>query len=98
LSGEAVQLPSYALLLDAPITQLDYLEFRKDRVKEQTCVDAENLRLLLPALEARMILLDRALQKEAALPAWGDAAVCAYCEFSGLCRREMWLHEECSDG
>ena len=98
LSGEAVQLPSYALLLDAPITQLDYLEFGKVRVKEQTCVDAENLRLLLPALEARIILLERALQKEAALPAWGDAAVCAYCEFSGLCRREMWLHEECSDG
>jgi hypothetical protein len=41
-----------------------------------------------------MVQLDRALQQQAALPAWGDATVCSYCEFSGLCRREMWLHGE----
>ena len=92
--GEAVQLPSYALLLDAPVAQLNYLEFSKDRVKEQVCADAERLQRLLPALEARVIHLNQALQQQAALPAWGDARVCAYCEFSGLCRREMWLHTE----
>ena len=30
--------------------------------------------------------------------AWGDARVCSYCEFSGLCRREMWLHGESGNG
>jgi len=94
LSGEAVQLPSYALLLEARIAQLNYLEFSKDRVREQVCASAENLQQLLPELEARMVQLDRALQQQAALPAWGDATVCSYCEFSGLCRREMWLHGE----
>jgi hypothetical protein len=45
-----------------------------------------------------MVQLDRALQQQAALPAWGDATVCGYCEFSGLCRREMWLHGESGNG
>jgi len=98
LSGEAVQLPSYALLLEAPIAQLNYLAFSKDQVKEQVCANAENLQQLLPDLETRMVQLDRALQQQAALPAWGDATVCGYCEFSGLCRREMWLHGESGNG
>jgi len=97
LTGEAVQLASYALLLDAPIAQLNYLEFSKDRVREQVCANAENLQQLLPEIEARMVLMDRTLQQQAALPAWGDARVCSYCEFSGLCRREMWLHGESSN-
>jgi ATP-dependent helicase/nuclease subunit B len=92
LKGEAVQLPSYALLLEAPIAQLNYLEFGKDQVREQVCANAENLQQLLPAVEVRMLRLDRDLQQQAALPAWGDARVCSYCEYSGLCRREMWLH------
>jgi ATP-dependent helicase/nuclease subunit B len=96
-SGEAVQLSSYALLLDARVAQLNYLEFGKDQVREQLCADTDSLQQLLPALEARMVQLDQALQRRTALPAWGDARVCSYCEFSGLCRREMWLHAESGD-
>ena len=98
LRGEAVQLPSYALLVEGPIAQLNYLEFRKDQVREQVCANSENLQQLLPAIEARMVQLDRALQQQTALPAWGDARVCSYCEYSGLCRREMWLHGENDNG
>ena len=56
------------------------------------------LQQLLPALEARMIELDRDLQQSAALPAWGDAGVCVYCEFSGLCRRDMWFRGDNGNG
>ena len=97
-TGEAVQLSSYALLLHAPIAELNYLEIGRDRVNPQLCADSDSLRLLLPALEARMIELDRDMQQSAALPAWGDTRVCAYCEFSGLCRRDMWLQGDSGDG
>ena len=97
LNGEAVQLPTYGLLLETRIAQLNYLAFSKDQVREQVCANAENLQQLLPELEARMVQLDGALQQQVALPAWGDATVCSYCEFSGLCRREMWLHGENGD-
>ncbi len=98
LNGEAVQLPSYALLLETRMAQLNYLEFGKERVKEQLCAGAEELQQLLPALEARMVELDQALRQQAALPAWGDVKVCSYCEFSGLCRREMWAQGASDDG
>ena len=92
LSGEAVQLPSYALLLDQPVARLEYLEFGKDRAKLQTCAEGEALQQLLPAVKQRLQQLDTALQQDAALPAWGDAKVCGYCEFTGICRRDMWEH------
>ncbi|MFQ5643367.1 MAG: RecB family exonuclease, partial [Thiogranum sp.] len=98
LGGEAVQLPSYALLLDTAVTRLDYLEFTKDRAREQTCAEGEELQQLLHAVEQRLTQLDADLQQGAALPAWGDPKVCGYCEFTGICRRDMWEHRDgCND-
>jgi ATP-dependent helicase/nuclease subunit B len=96
-SGEAVQLPSYALLIDQPVCQLDYLEFGKDEVQPQTCADGEQLRQLMGEVGQRLVQLDQALQQQAPLPAWGDPGTCRYCEFDALCRREMWLHGDGSD-
>ena len=97
LSGEAVQLSSYALLLDAPVTRIDYLEFSKDRARQHTCAEGEELQQLLHAVGQRLTQLDAALQQSAALPAWGDPKVCGYCEFTGICRRDMWLHGDGDD-
>lgn len=97
LCGEAVQLPSYALLIDKPIAQLDYLEFAKDKVSATTCAAGEALDDLLRQVAQRLTLLADALHDDAPLPAWGDPRVCAYCEFSGVCRREMWSHHEFSN-
>ena len=94
LAGEAVQLPSYALLLDAPVTQLDYLEIGRDQAKQHTCADDDELQQLLPAIQQRLLQLHKDLQQGAALPAWGDEKICGYCEFSGICRRDMWLHDD----
>jgi RecB family exonuclease len=97
LCGEAVQLPSYALLIDKPVAQLDYLEFAKDKVSATTCAAGEALDALLSQVVQRLTLLTDALHDDAPLPAWGDPHICAYCEFGGVCRREMWSHHELSD-
>jgi ATP-dependent helicase/nuclease subunit B len=97
MCGEAVQLPSYALLTDQPVAQLDYLEFAKDKVRQATCVEGEALDALLLQVAERLTLLAESLYNGAPLPAWGDPEVCAYCEFSGVCRRDMWLHAEPGD-
>ncbi len=97
LSGEAVQLPSYALLIDQPVARLDYLEFQKDRVASRTCAENEALEGLLAQVAQRLALLSDSLHAQAPLPAWGDPHTCAYCEFSGVCRRETWLHEGATD-
>ena len=94
LAGEAVQLSSYALMLETPVTQLDYLEIGRDQAKQHTCAGDEELQQLLPAIEQRLRQLHRDLQQQAALPAWGDENVCGYCEFSGVCRRDMWVHDD----
>ncbi|HHJ16167.1 MAG TPA: Dna2/Cas4 domain-containing protein, partial [Gammaproteobacteria bacterium] len=94
LAGEAVQLSSYALMLEAPVTQLDYLEIGRDQAKQHTCAGDEELQQLLPAIEQRLLQLHKDLQQQAALPAWGDKNVCGYCEFSGICRRDMWVHDD----
>jgi len=97
LCGEAVQLPSYALLIDKPVAQLEYLEFARDKVNPTTCAAGEALDELLRQVAQRLTRLTDALHDEAPLPAWGDPRICAYCEFSGLCRREMWSHHELSN-
>jgi ATP-dependent helicase/nuclease subunit B len=91
--GEAVQLPSYALAV-ADVTRLDYLQIKKDAVKPATCADSEVLETLLPALRERLLILDARLQQQASLPAWGDDSTCKWCEFDGICRRDMWRQQE----
>ena len=93
LGGEAVQLTSYALLLDADVTQLEYLQIGNADVSPSVCAEGEDLRQLLSGVSQRLGEIDSALQQQAELPAWGDEKVCGYCEFSGLCRRDSWQGE-----
>lgn len=90
VTGEAVQLPSYALLVDDEVAQLEYLQLGNAGVKAGAAIEGEPLRHLLTEVETRLRLLDDALRARAALPAWGDDKVCGYCEFRGLCRRDNW--------
>lgn len=90
LQGEAVQLPSYALLLDLPVEQLEYLHIGNAGVRAVRCAEGTDLQALLGQVSQRLSVLGRALVEQAPLPAWGDAKVCGYCEFSGLCRRDNW--------
>ena len=85
------------MLVDKPVAQLDYLEFAKDKVNAKTCAGGEALDELLRQIAQRLTLLADSLHNGSPLPAWGDPRICAYCEFSGVCRREMWSHHERSD-
>ncbi len=97
LCGEAVQLPSYALMLDEPVTQLDYLQIGKAEVKSATNLPDEDVPALVTAVGSRLADLQQALQCNAPLPAWGDDKTCHWCEFSGVCRRAMWQDEAQAD-
>jgi len=90
LQGEAVQLSSYALLLDADVEQLEYVHLGHATVTPSVCARGEGLHTLLADVAQRLGVIDRSLQQQAELPAWGDDKVCGYCEFSGLCRRDTW--------
>jgi ATP-dependent helicase/nuclease subunit B len=90
LLGEAVQLPSYALLLGTDVEQLEYLQIASTTVIPTVCAQGEDLQVLLQHIVDRIGAIDQALQQQAELPAWGDDKVCGYCEFSGLCRRDTW--------
>jgi ATP-dependent helicase/nuclease subunit B len=97
LCGEAVQLPSYALMIDPPVERLDYLELARDKVTTRTCAEGEALHELLEQMAERLVRLSESLRGQAPLPAWGTPDVCGYCEFAGVCRRESWSGAESID-
>ena len=93
MSGEAVQLATYALLSNANVQEIDYLQL-KGSAELKVCAEGEPLSALLEATQARMKTIDHALLNGADLPAWGNPKVCAYCELDGLCRRPAWIQSE----
>ena len=89
-SGEAVQLTSYALLIDN-VRRVEYLQLgARQQVKSGATLEGQALDTLRQAVGERLVTLHRALREGAALPAWGDRRTCRYCEMSGVCRRAAW--------
>lgn len=82
-AGEAVQLPHYALLAGT-VHAAEYWSLKDRRV---TGLDREALEALLPLVSARLGQLVAELARGAPLPAHGEEAVCAHCDFIGVCRR-----------
>jgi ATP-dependent helicase/nuclease subunit B len=94
LSGEAVQLPFYALLQPEHLQQIEYLQLGRinDRPQARTalCLDGDTLPWLRDQHGQRLLQLFAALEEHQPLPAWGDQQTCAWCDMSGLCRRQIW--------
>ncbi|MFO7592746.1 MAG: PD-(D/E)XK nuclease family protein [Pseudomonadota bacterium] len=93
LSGEAVQLPFYALLADKPqqtIGRVEYLPLDDRKVAGKSILQEPELSELSQAVAARLETLHQLLVKGAELPAWGDEKTCKYCRMSGICRRQAW--------
>jgi len=88
-AGEAVQLPFYALLLDAEVKRVEYLELN-DKLKTSGALEDDALFELMQAQSERLNTLFTQLQNGDALPAWGDAKTCGYCDMDGICRRDAW--------
>lgn len=92
VSGEAVQLPHYALVVEAPAA-IEYWKLGGDLAAHKRIVGLpiDALTPLLSAIEIRLQSLRSRLEAGHALPANGAAAVCEYCDHAGLCRRGSWV-------
>ncbi|MEJ2343803.1 MAG: PD-(D/E)XK nuclease family protein [Gammaproteobacteria bacterium] len=93
LAGEAVQLPTYALLVDSA-QRVEYLKLDAGRVESAGMLERDDLRQLKQQVADRLQHMMRAIQAGASLPAWGDERTCERCTMSGICRRQAWFQEQ----
>lgn len=84
--GEEVQLPVYALLLAEPVVEAAYVPVDEDGSVK--LVPQEEIHALSVATGQRLRALFNAIYRGAALPARGGGDACAWCEMSGLCRKD----------
>jgi len=93
-TGEAVQLPFYALLYEQPLQRVEYLQLGKingrAQVKTAATLEGDALARLRDSHAERLQQLFEALHNNQPLPAWGDYQTCNYCDMGGLCRRQIW--------
>jgi ATP-dependent helicase/nuclease subunit B len=95
-AGEDIQLPVYALLLDAGEgTEAAYLSFERARDDDDGVCEvapAHPLAGLAQAVGARLHADLQRIADGAPLPAHAAPSACQYCEMRGLCRRDYWEH------
>ena len=99
-SGEAVQLPFYALLSGEGMTvaEVAYLSLDQDKVKEKVALQDDELQELSQAIGERLSTLVSQMNAGGKLPAWGDEISCSFCTMSGICRRQSWQGETSTPG
>jgi len=90
-SGENVQLSIYAML-DEKANHVSYLSVDSSyqKVETKSSLSGENLDINREQNKQRLIELFKQMKNNEPMPAWGDATVCRYCNFSGLCRKAEW--------
>jgi ATP-dependent helicase/nuclease subunit B len=89
-AGEAVQLPTYALLLE-DVRRVEYLKLdAKGKVEPGAALEGEALETLTKEVAARLENDLNAIVEGQALPAWGDDQACRHCRMDVLCRRTTW--------
>jgi ATP-dependent helicase/nuclease subunit B len=91
-TGEAVQLPTYALLLPEA-TRVEYLHLDRDKVAAGACLEGDALVRLRDAVGERLLGLVARMRAGARMPAWGDEAACRHCAMRVVCRRGTWADE-----
>jgi ATP-dependent helicase/nuclease subunit B len=88
-TGEAVQLPTYALLLPEA-TRVEYLHLDRDKVSPGACLEGDALAQLRDAVGERLLRLVERVRTGTPMPAWGDEKACRHCAMAVLCRRGTW--------
>ena len=95
-SGEAVQLPFYAILAQSIIgnsaktARVEYLSLDNNRFGASVYIEGIQLDQLQHAVAKRLVDIVNALHQKQGLPAWGDSRACKTCTMAGLCRKGMW--------
>ncbi len=93
LSGEALQLPFYALLAEhssQAVSQVEYLALEEKKLGSRVVLQDGELEQLSRSTGERLIQLHKEMGDSQGLPAWGDERTCDYCHMEGLCRRTVW--------
>jgi ATP-dependent helicase/nuclease subunit B len=89
-TGEAVQLPSYALLQASIPAAVQYVQLDNNRVRTGSQLEGAALADLSAGVLERLETVLAEITDGTPLPAWGDADTCKYCEMDGLCRKQAW--------
>ena len=108
LSGEAIQLPFYLLLLISQ-TEHELAEIISEanasyssqyvdlgsttKVSSKVEITDNDLRPLVTQNQQRLTEIMQQIHKGEALPAWGDTRTCECCPMDGLCRKQTWAFE-----
>lgn len=94
-SGEAVQLPFYALLATGGqvVDEVTYLGLDQPRIQDKVSLQGGELEALSTAIGERLGDLVEMIKEGVPLPAWGDEKSCGYCTMAGVCRRQAWITE-----
>lgn len=93
-SGESVQLLFYALLTEKRPREVLALELSDEGISASASLQGENLDGLIDKETERLQSLTNSLIEGEVMPAWGDAETCQYCEFEGICRKELWVGQD----
>jgi ATP-dependent helicase/nuclease subunit B len=89
-AGEAVQLPSYALLQPSTPGAVQYVLLDNKKVRTGSALEGAPLDGLSAAVLARLESMLGEIATGTPLPAWGDEDTCKFCEMDGLCRKQAW--------
>ncbi len=87
--AENIQLTSYAMLLPHVDNTL-YLKLDNGKVAVTGLLEQNQLQQLAEDTSDRLSRNIEQIKQGAALPSWGDASSCAYCDMAGLCRKQIW--------
>jgi len=87
--AENIQLTSYAMLLPDVDNTL-YLKLDNGKVSVAGLLEQDQLQQLTDDITQRLSNNIKQIRQGTALPAWGDASSCAYCDMAGLCRKQIW--------
>ncbi|NOX42750.1 MAG: DNA helicase [Gammaproteobacteria bacterium] len=100
-SGEAVQLPFYALLADIltvenpqyTTARVEYVYLDNNQATNKASLESEHLIKIKEQTAERLKLLMNSLSQGTPAPAWGDELTCSRCTMEGLCRKSVWENQ-----
>lgn len=91
LTGEDIQLSSYALLLDN-VQQTEYLRLDEanGKVSSGAKLVADDIKEITSQTHNRFLSLVKQIGDSTPLISNGDDDTCRFCSVSGLCRKDFW--------
>jgi len=90
ISGEKVQLPSYALL-STNCSRVEYVNIGADNtVSPKAIIKDEELLNLTQQHLVRLKVFAKKLETDMELPALSDDENCDWCDVKGICRKDYW--------